>query len=157
MTIEEILKKHNLDHVDVYEPMNATNVYEYRAAVMLASQSPDSKVDAVHIDGGIPNPGWTENISPMWEWASVIYRINPAGRPKKTRPWSKLGDVPPTAAWLRKPKNNRARNWLIVAFEEEGLYTFDASACLSWKYIAEGNYEWSTDRESWHPCTTELP
>jgi len=76
-------------------------------------------------------------------------------RPKpepKTRPWSKPDDVPGPVCWIRET-NGVKETYLIVCLygsHQIAITTVLGHAVLRFEDL--NNYEYSTDRKTWHNC-----
>ncbi len=73
-------------------------------------------------------------------------------RPKPqpvSRPWSKPEDVP-LNCWLRSPKYGNMH--LVTHLSNQGTWGYTIGR-LDWHEL--GEYEYSTDRVTWKPCTVE--
>lgn len=81
-------------------------------------------------------------------------------RPKATQPeppkvqyWSKPDDVPGPVCWIRQ-KHSPALQMMIIAVWEFGIGFRDSvPRSLSIEFSQLGDYEHSTDRITWKPCT----
>lgn len=88
--------------------------------------------------------GWTPQLEHM------EYRIKPM-----SRPWSKPEDVPGSVCWVRFSCDGPAILVVMVTDQGIGLYgnTVLGYSPKLWSDI--GDWEHSTDRKTWHPCTVE--
>lgn len=78
--------------------------------------------------------------------------------PLPENPWSKPEDVPGPVCWVRAHQQNAAR--LILAIEVGYIYVASLShefqgTKFGWNQLVE--FEYSTDRITWKPCTTPRP
>ena len=82
----------------------------------------------------------------LWNCDQFAYRPKPQ---PVSRPWSKPEDVP-LHCWLNAPGvNNQA--WLVNGVMESGVYS--AGGLKSWSELHQ--FQYSTDRVTWKPCTVE--
>ena len=91
--------------------------------------------------------------TPIWADTEELTHIHDIWhRPKpqpSARPWSKPEDVP-LHCWLNAPGvNNQA--WLVNGVMESGVYS--AGGLKSWSELHQ--FQYSTDRVTWKPCTVE--
>jgi len=74
----------------------------------------------------------------------------------KIVPWDCPGDVPGPVCWIRNREQTTC--WMVLALCKEGIHYTGSlpSMLLKWGSMADrGNYEHSTDRLNWKPCTKE--
>jgi hypothetical protein len=98
--------------------------------------------------------GWSESLLTTGDARLLLecmsqgnhYRAKPQ---PVSRPWSKPEDVP-LNCWLNAPSvNNQA--WLVNGVIESGVYS--AGGLKTWSELRD--YQHSTDRKTWKPCTVE--
>jgi len=151
-TIEEILRRHNLDQVDVYAE-NPIPTPEYMAAIALIRRARIIGYAGLQyrpLGGGYQfSVHCAENLN----WKEENYRVDPALRPKKNRPWEKPEDVPAEAEWIKTKSGALFRIWTI---ETHGISPV-ADVICGWDLIKQEHFEWSDrERKVWHPCETEV-
>jgi hypothetical protein len=82
----------------------------------------------------------------LWNCDQFAYRPKPQ---PVSRPWSKPEDVP-LHCWLRSaPLSDQS--WLVNGVLNAGVYS--AGGMKNWNELRD--YEYSTDRKTWKPCTVE--
>ncbi len=80
------------------------------------------------------------------EWLLQIYEYRPKPAPK-TRPWNCPDDVP-LNCWIRNPRFPK-RPILITGIGENGISCSNRE--FDWADLSS-NFEYSTDRKTWHKC-----
>lgn len=98
---------------------------------------------------------WTTSSGPTsefsWNCAEIEYRPKPE---PKVRQWSKPEDVPGPVCWLRA-KIQPEILMLVSCIWANGIGLNDGKAVFqkTWDRLFDGEWEHSTDRKTWHPCT----
>jgi hypothetical protein len=101
------------------------------------------------------NPSANDDPDPdsiWWDTNDLTYIQTIWHRPKPqpvSRPWSKSEDVP-LNCWLRSPKYGNMH--LVTHLSNQGTWGYTIGR-LDWHEL--GEYEYSTDRVTWKPCTVE--
>lgn len=153
MTIQEALKKHGFDDVDVFSDMNHSELF-YQAAITAALLCPNAQLQVR--SRHTPTASWTTLIAtrnPNFDMA--FYRINPLCKPKAMRAWNKPEDVPPEAEWFRQYPGDHFR---IVGLTSDSVYISGGPSSCRWTYhnIASNGSQipmWSDrNRKEWHKC-----
>lgn len=99
-----------------------------------------------------------------FSWGSHDYRILASEKPKKMVPWRSPTDFPCEAQFLRTinspsaPTSVLNRFSTIVGMGAQGMYYTSGATVASvyWASSSLPQYEWSSDRVNWHPCTVEV-
>jgi hypothetical protein len=133
---------------DIYSD-NPVVTLEYMAAVIAAV-----------IAGNKPQYAWrnrayftwmdVEDVKKMaWDWSTWAYRISPDSRPKKTVPMER-DDYPPFF-WIREiGSESDFTCYLVTTMKAKSISLYGAN--VAYGFIAS-NYQYSTDRKTWKPCT----
>lgn len=116
------------------------------AAAMIAFANREP-IEWKHLGSGKPD-GWNElKGSPSWDFGDILYRPKPA---TKTRAWSKPDDVPGPVCWIRR--TGTVNCGMIIRIGEMTIAGIGADAVVALKWGELEDYEYSTDRKTWHHC-----
>ncbi len=115
-----------------------------------------SEVTRLAADGGAvqveSENGWTVLTKPSWSWSEVDYRISPTSKPKKTVCWRGPDDVPKVPViWLRYVN---MLDFLLVVGVHPNILRYGQSGHIAYDELTQ--YQYSTDRITWKPCTVEV-
>lgn len=95
---------------------------------------------------------YSGNNGPLWNFTEFDYRPKPE---PKTRPWSKPSDVP-LSCWVRR--KHTAWECLVVMVNHGRIAFIDgqATTIIAHEYEKLSEFDYSTDRINWNPCTCEV-
>jgi hypothetical protein len=123
--------------------MKLTNEQIKQNGLAMIAFSEGKKVEAAFVQS--PD-NWHDVQCPNWHSEAAIFRPKPQ---PVSRPWSRPEDVP-LNCWLRMPKCGTMH--LVTQLSNEGTWGHTLGR-LNWHELNE--YEYSTDRINWKPCTAE--
>lgn len=101
------------------------------------------------------NDPWRGITNPRWDLITSLYRPKPEPH---TVPWSKPEHVPGPVCWLRLKDRNHDSSSLeamIVAVSSSAI-TVRTNDDVTCHYSKLEQFEHSTDRKQWLPCTIEV-
>lgn len=125
------------------KPLTKEQLRDNAAAILAFADGKPIQFDASSYDA----------TTPRWVDCQDIGHIHDiCHRPKPqpvSRPWSTPEDVP-LHCWLRSaPLSDQS--WLVNGVLNAGVYS--AGGMKNWNELRD--YEYSTDRKTWKPCTVE--
>jgi hypothetical protein len=123
--------------------MKLTNEQTKQNGLAMIAFSEGKKVEAAYLL--TPNK-WVDVECPNWHSEAAIFRPKPQ---PTLRPWSKPEDVP-LNCWLKAHSFNN-QDWFVNGVMESGVYS--AGGSKTWNELHQ--YQYSTDRKTWKPCTVE--
>ena len=130
-----------LSQINTMQPLTKEQLRDNAAAILAFADGKPIQFDASGYGATIPIWADTTDLT----YIQTIWH-----RPKPqpvSRPWSKPEDVP-LNCWLRSP----GAMHLVTQLSNEGT----CGHTLGRKFWSElGEYEYSTDRINWKPCTVE--
>ncbi len=114
------------------------------AAIIAFADGKPTQMQTVHSGAWTDWPIGDSNLAGFMEWPC---------RPKpesKARPWSKPDDVPGPICWIR-PKGEPWNSYLIHTMGGEGR-PLEYGDGFKQQYPISTDWEYSTDRKTWHKC-----
>lgn len=98
---------------------------------------------------GDPNAVWLETADLGGIGTTCLYRPKPEPR---VRPWNCAADVPLSPCYIRDIRSE-ALSWALIISAGTGAINATGDGGIhSILYNKLGEYRYSTDRKTWHPC-----
>lgn len=89
--------------------------------------------------------GWVPAAFPLW-FSGDTYRPKPE---PVQRPWASPDDVFGAVCWIHLKIASKCAGKLVVHVIPTGVFTYDSYI----DFASMEDYEYSTDRKTWRPCT----